>query len=504
MKPIKELLLHKKELGTISVTPSLGSRPNGECFKRNLENIKNNTFAYREGIFSFDDIDYQHFPIYSLGGGDPMANKSYTGLNNKVKKLLSSTKLSHYNYTAGNKSHRKVVLEYLNKIGISTITEEDGSRAPIGEDNIIFTSSTSHGFSLVLSVLLRPYDVVLFTGPTYGLFAYYPERVGGITKLVELKKEDGFVINPNSLAARIDEINSELKAKYADKLSYQPRVVAFLNENPHNPMGTVLSIKDKEKLYAVATVCESRGVFIIDDLIYRDLGYDRKNLALPIASESKYFNSTISLFGLSKAYGLAGLRAGIVVGNKMIIAAIRDLIFQNMDSLSLVQSEAIAYCFNSYNSTKYTRYFKKVIDHYLVNLEIVKYLVYGSENDKEMNFTKKKAKQALKRTLKKEYFNFINNNLGLKFAGDCLPDSGFFAILDFSSLKGKQCKGITINNEDDLLYYAFKYAHVKFITGQSMGWPNKDELIARITFSMKKEDLIHRLNLLRKALNNLN
>ena len=31
-----------------------------------------------------------------------------------------------------------------------------------------------------------------------------------------------------------DEINLNLKEKYSDSLGYTPKVVAFLNENPHN------------------------------------------------------------------------------------------------------------------------------------------------------------------------------------------------------------------------------------------------------------------------------
>lgn len=41
-------------------------------------------------------------------------------------------------------------------------------------------------------------------------------------------------VNPQKLSNRIDEINKQLEVKYKDKLDYTPKVVAFLNENPHN------------------------------------------------------------------------------------------------------------------------------------------------------------------------------------------------------------------------------------------------------------------------------
>ena len=136
------------------------------------------------------------------------------------------------------------------------------------------------------------------------------------------------------------------------------------------------------------------------------------------------------------------------------------------------------------------------MSHYLFNLEIIKCFIFGNTNNKSVT-------KFLKATLKDDYLDFMHNHHGIKFAGDVIPQSGFFAVLDFSSIKGKKYGDHIINNEDDLLYYLLRNANVKFITGQSMGWPNKEDLIARITFSINKKDLAHRLNLINKALNNL-
>ena len=75
-------------------------------------------------------------------------------------------------------------------------------------------------------------------------------------------------------------------------------------------------------------VCNSRGVFIIDDLVYRDVTFDKANLAKPLATIPGMFRNTISLFGLSKAYGLAAIRAGFVVADELIIREIINRIFQ--------------------------------------------------------------------------------------------------------------------------------------------------------------------------------
>ena len=45
-------------------------------------------------------------------------------------------------------------------------------------------------------------------------------------------------------------------------------------------------------------------------MVYRDITLDENNIAKPIATIPGMFRNTITLFGLSKSYGMASLRAG--------------------------------------------------------------------------------------------------------------------------------------------------------------------------------------------------
>src|SRR5699024_5040506 len=99
-------------------------------------------------------------------------------------------------------------------------------------------------------------------------------------------------------------------------------------------------------LKEIGEVCLKRGVFIIDDLVYRDLTFDADNLAKPIATIPGMFRNTISLFGLSKSYGMASLRAGFVVADEVIIRELINRIFQGMDSAPDIVGRALAGAFN--------------------------------------------------------------------------------------------------------------------------------------------------------------
>ena len=230
-------------------------------------------------------------------------------------------------------------------------------------DNIIFTVSSTQAFNIILNIISRPNDVILMTGPNYGLFTFAPERVSGANvEILPLKEEDNWYINPDSLSRKIDEINENLYNKYGDSLGYVPKVVAFLNANPHNPLGKVMNAKNKNILEKIGQACLDKGVFVIDDIIYRDLTYDRENLSIPMGTYEKYFDNTITITGLSKSYGLASLRAGMIVANEAIIRGVRNYIFQTMDSSPVLQGKALAGAFNSSytREQEYEKYFNPI------------------------------------------------------------------------------------------------------------------------------------------------
>ena len=80
------------------------------------------------------------------------------------------------------------------------------------------------------------------TAPNYGLFYFVPERHGVTVKLLELKEKNKFLPDANELEKLIIDTNEVLAKRFKGE-SYIPRVVAFLNINPHNPLGTVIGEK---------------------------------------------------------------------------------------------------------------------------------------------------------------------------------------------------------------------------------------------------------------------
>lgn len=81
----------------------------------------------------------------------------------------------------------------------------------------------------------------------------------------------------------------------------------------------------------------------------------------------------------------------------------------------------------------------------------------------------------------------IEDNTEAFVVPETTPESGFFTLIDFSAYKKKSFNGQIIKNDKDLLFFLYKDAGIKYITGQSIGWPGK-ELIGRFSFSLDREN----------------
>jgi aspartate/methionine/tyrosine aminotransferase len=88
-----------------------------------------------------------------------------------------------------------------------------------------------------------------------------------------------------------------------------PRTRAVVTVSPNNPTGAVYSA---ESLRAVNTLCGDRGLFHIHDEAYEYFTYDGVTQYSPGAIDGAS-GHTISLYSLSKAYGLASWRIGYMV-----------------------------------------------------------------------------------------------------------------------------------------------------------------------------------------------
>lgn len=471
--------------------PNIGVRLDGEQFNPTVQAIANAIDFYG---YEVRDENIVQIPDTDLGTGNPVQFKPFPPAIEAMKRSLENDMMYRYPYTEGDDKIRQQLLDYIEKEGF--INTEPYSLDAIDEKglsvhNITFSVSTSVLFNQIINIISRPGDVVLVTGPNYGLFTIRTERAGAEVEILNLEKEDNFLVNPSKLAKRIDQINESLQHVYNRRKGYVPRVVAFLNANPNNPTGKVMGKNEYSLLYEIATICKKRGVFVIDDLVYRDISYDKDNIAMPISTIPGMFRNTISLFGLSKSYSMASLRAGFVVADEIIIREVINKIFQEMDSAPDIIGKALGGTFNATAERykAYDCYFNELREIYLYKLNLLKAIVSGIDTV-DSRFKDRILKTVI------DLLGFIDASKVLSgipmvdFPENLEPESGFFAILDFTKIKGMKYKGKAIRTEEDLLQFFYTTSRTRFLIGQSISWPYEDELVGRINFAIEDEKLI--------------
>lgn len=465
--------------------PFPGKRPDGKDFFPDTKLI-DDTFTFSNGLYSYEDIIDKRLKPFNAGAGSPLRYKPFPLAAEALQSVSTSDELSQYQLAAGDLECRVSIAEAMESEGFGF-----GEEKKIGPDNIIFTNSTTEAFDYIVKLIARPYDAVIFTGPTYGLFVYIPERNNAISVIMPLFECEGWIASPERLERTIKETNTKLECLKTDyKLSYQPQVVAFVNINPSNPTGKVMGQEYKSLLTDLHDVCKRHGVWIIDDIIYQEITYNPLNKPLALASIDCIKDNIITIIGPSKCYGLAGARAGMVIADDLIIRGIRPIIFQHMDSTSLCIGKVLQACYSKggRHNREYEHYFSCLNAEYKRKSQLMRLLVEGVKNIPEKD--KEHLIQIVKDASPDSWEELITPIEDIRVAGNIIPESGFFMMLDFSASVGKHYKDITIKTDSDIMYFYYINAYVKMLMGKSIAWPRNNEIVSRVSFAIDDRDIV--------------
>lgn len=153
-------------------------------------------------------------------------------------------------------------------------------------DNVMVAAPEECIFLLV-NALLNPGDHVVAMYPAYQSLTEVARTIGCDVTTWEADEDRGWHYPVDALKEQIRD-NTKLI------------VVNF----PHNPTGTLPGVED---FRALVDLARSRNIYLMSDEMYRFLEVDPQT-ALPAACE--LYDRAITLGGLSKSFGLPGLRTG--------------------------------------------------------------------------------------------------------------------------------------------------------------------------------------------------
>ena len=210
--------------------------------------------------------------------------------------------------------------------------------------------------------------------------------------------------------------------------------------------------------------------------------------------------------GISKAYGLASLRAGFIVGPEEVIRMLANEIEESLDSMSVLQVAAVTGVFNGSKrrEREAKRYLGKILKIYQYRLSLLEALIYGIDYIKDEKRKKKISYEIDKYIKNPEIRNYIKKGIPhLKLRDNTIPESGFFAIVDFTYFRGKKYNDSVISNDMDFIKFLYKLTKIKIIMGSNMSWPYEEEIIGRVNFGLDTKALINNFYIMKKALNKL-
>ena len=186
-------------------------------------------------------------------------------------------------------------------LGSVTPTAGDPAfRADVGEyhgrsaDQTVFTCGTQEANFLALFALVEEHAVVVT--PTHGAFSGLADALADVTH-VPLTEPD-WTLDPVAIAEAIGP---------------ETDLVAIVN--PNDPTGRY---HDEGMMRTVYEHCADNGAYLLCDEVYRPLAAD------PIPSAASFGRYGISTGGVSKAFGLEGLRFGWLCGPTAIVEAAKS------------------------------------------------------------------------------------------------------------------------------------------------------------------------------------
>lgn len=178
-----------------------------------------------------------------------------------------------------------------------------GAYAGVAEEGILVTRGGDEGIDLLVRTFCRPgVDAVLDFPPTYGMYSVAAETAGVRVERLTTDPAKNWVPDVTALSAKLDS---------------DPTIRVVFACSPNNPTGGVLPSSVIEGLIEAT---RGRAILVIDEA-YIDFA--------PEASAKNYLATAphlVLIRTLSKAFALAGIRCGFLLGSTAVIGMLKKVI----------------------------------------------------------------------------------------------------------------------------------------------------------------------------------
>ncbi|MFI4938648.1 MAG: histidinol-phosphate transaminase [Candidatus Berkiellales bacterium] len=182
---------------------------------------------------------------------------------------------------------------YPDPIGETLLTEL-AAIYQVPSSQLMLTRGSDEGIDIIIRLFCRPYlDEVIICPPTFSMYAQSAMIQGA--KIVEVPLQERLNFAPDF-------------QQIIAKLTHNTKLIFICS--PNNPTGNLVSATEILKLVAAV---KDKAIVVVDE------AYIEFTEADSLAKDLSHFDNLIVLRTLSKAYGLAGLRCGILLAPEPLI-----------------------------------------------------------------------------------------------------------------------------------------------------------------------------------------
>ena len=177
--------------------------------------------------------------------------------------------------------------------------------------DIAITAGCNLAFTMAMTVLAGQGDAVLLPTPWYFNHRMALELLGIAALPFETRAEDGFVPDPERLAAALT-----------------PEVRAVVLVSPNNPTG---AIYPPAVIAGIAALCRARGVWLVLDETYRDFLPENGTPPHDLFQDPDWRDGVVQLYSFAKSYCIPGHRVGAILGG----GAFRTELMKLVDTMQI-------------------------------------------------------------------------------------------------------------------------------------------------------------------------
>ena len=255
-----------------------------------------------------DRMRREGIDVINLGAGEPDFNTPEHAKTAAVEAI----KANFTRYTAANgilELREAVAARYRKDYGIE-LDAKDVSMAAGGKQAL---------FNPALA-LYNPGDEVITHSPYWPTIVEQIKLASAKPVIVKTHSEDGFSIHADSIIEAIT-----------------PRTKAIIINSPANPTGALI---EESELARVAEAASIRGVWVIVDLCYEQLIYDKQAHNLAKILFDRMRDRAVIAGSASKSYAMTGLRCGWTIGPPELIKACNTILSHTTSNVSSITQKA--------------------------------------------------------------------------------------------------------------------------------------------------------------------